>query len=82
MFYVLVAMRLRSREILVAGVTTSPDAAWVTQMARNLTCHDDGLLTGLTHFILDRDTKFLPLRQSLDVQTALKRCYCRHGHPI
>ena len=69
-FYVLVAMRLKSREIVVAGVTASPDAAWVNQMARNLTCDDDGLLDGTTHLILDRDTKFLPPRRYLEEQTS------------
>ncbi len=71
-FYVLVAMRLKSREIVVAGVTASPDAAWVKQMARNLTCHDDGFLAGTTHLILDRDTKFVPLRRYLDEHTTVK----------
>ncbi|MCA9078618.1 MAG: integrase core domain-containing protein [Planctomycetaceae bacterium] len=70
-FYVLVAMRLRSREIVVAGVTASPDAAWVRQMARNRTC-DEGFLAGTTHLILDRDTKFGPLRRYLDEHTTIK----------
>ena len=70
-FYVLVAMRLKSREIVVAGVTASPDAAWVRQMARNRTC-DEGFLAGTTHLILDRDTKFGPLRRYLDEHTTIK----------
>ncbi|MCA9078379.1 MAG: integrase core domain-containing protein [Planctomycetaceae bacterium] len=70
-FYVLVAMRLKSREIVVAGVTASPDAAWVRQMARNLTC-DEGFLAGSTHLLLDRDTKFVPLRRYLEEHTAVK----------
>ncbi|MCA9076310.1 MAG: integrase core domain-containing protein [Planctomycetaceae bacterium] len=70
-FYVLVAMRLKSREIVVAGVTASPDAPWVRQMARNLT-DDEGFLAGTTHLILDRDTKFVPLRRYLDEHTAVK----------
>ncbi|MCA9111420.1 MAG: integrase core domain-containing protein [Planctomycetaceae bacterium] len=71
-FYVLVAMRLKSREIVVAGVTASPDAAWVRQMARNLTSDEDGFLAGTTHLILDRDTKFVPLRRYLEEHTAVK----------
>ncbi|MCA9025779.1 MAG: hypothetical protein KDA86_11280 [Planctomycetaceae bacterium] len=70
-FYVLNSMRLKSRENVAAGVTASPDAAWGRQMAWNLTCDEDGFLIGTTHLILDRDTKFVPLRRYLQEHTVV-----------
>jgi hypothetical protein len=34
--YVLFAIHVRSRRVHVLGVTWTPDSAWVTQQARNL----------------------------------------------
>ena len=45
----------------IAGVTANPDGDWVRQMARNLTACG-GFLDGASHLLVDRDTKFLPLR--------------------
>jgi putative transposase len=61
-FYVLVVMKLSTRRIEIAGVTTNPDGAWVQQMGRNLTDYDDGFLKDTKYLLLDRDTKFCPLR--------------------
>ena len=41
-----------------AGITTSPDSAFMAQIARNLTDPVDGFLQGKRFLILDRDTKF------------------------
>ena len=41
-----------------AGITTSPDSAFMAQTARNLTDPVDGFLQGKRFLILDRDTKF------------------------
>ncbi|MFT5040112.1 MAG: putative transposase [Hyphomicrobiaceae bacterium] len=60
-FYILVAMRLNTRRVEIAGVTANPDGDWVRQMARNLTA-SGGFLDGASHLLIDRDTKFLPLR--------------------
>jgi hypothetical protein len=35
-FYVLTFMRVPSREVCIAGITTSPDRRWMEQMARNM----------------------------------------------
>lgn len=43
-FYILVAMRVSTRRIEIAGITPNPDAAWVQQMGRNLTDCYDGFL--------------------------------------
>ncbi|MDG2122314.1 MAG: integrase core domain-containing protein [Verrucomicrobiales bacterium] len=67
-FYILVVMRLNTRRVEIAGVTESPDGIWTEQMARNLTA-SGGFLDGATHLLVDRDTKFLPLRTYLEGMT-------------
>ena len=70
-FYVLIAMRLKTRRIEIAGVTESPAGEWAKQVTRNLTDWD-GLLRNSTHVLVDRDTKFLPLRAYLEDMTDTK----------
>jgi putative transposase len=54
--YVLFFIELGSRRVHLAGITTSPNAGWVTQQARNLTMTTD---VGAARFLIrDRDTKF------------------------
>jgi transposase InsO family protein len=57
-YYVLVFMRLASREVCIAGITLCPDGEWMKQMARNMTLAEDGLLNGCRYLLHDRDTKF------------------------
>ncbi len=61
-FYILVAMRVATRKVEIAGITPNPDAAWVQQMGRNLTDCYDGFFLDAQYALLDRDTKFLPFR--------------------
>jgi len=68
-FYILVAMRLKTRHVMIAGVTESPNVEWVTQMVRNLIDFEDGFLKDISHLIVDRDTKFLPLRTYVEDMT-------------
>jgi len=46
---------LSSRRVHFAGIAVDPDAAWVTQMARNVTDPEDGFLHGKRFLIHDRD---------------------------
>src|SRR5450756_1862982 len=55
--YVLFFIELGSRRVHLAGITTRPKGAWVTQQARNLTMTTD--LTAPRLLIRDRDTKFM-----------------------
>jgi hypothetical protein len=57
-FYVLFFLDLASRTVKIAGVTANPGAAWMTQIARNLTDPEEGLLRRTRYLILDRDTKY------------------------
>src|SRR5712691_5652330 len=57
-FYVLFFMELSTRRVHLAGITTNPDGAWVTQQARNLLMQldDQGVRPRL--LVRDRDSKF------------------------
>lgn len=73
-YYILVVMQLSTRRIEIAGVTPNPDAAWMHQVARNLTDFEDGFLLDTRYLLLDRDTKFLPFTfiiESSDTQVVL-----------
>jgi transposase InsO family protein len=54
--YVLFFIELGSRRVHLAGITTSPNGAWMTQQARNLTMITD--IEAARFLIRDRDTKF------------------------
>ena len=56
--YTLFVIDIATRAVHIAGTTTSPDAAFMAQVARNLTDAFDGILTGKRFLIVDRDTKF------------------------
>lgn len=57
-YYVLVVIELSTRRVEIAGITTSPDTAFMRQVTRNMTDPDDGFLRGASHLIMDRDSKF------------------------
>jgi len=49
-----------------AGITSEPDAAWMSQVSRNVTDAGDGFLTGTRFVIHDRDPRFtLAFREAL-----------------
>jgi putative transposase len=55
-FYVLFFIELESRRVHLAGCTTKPTGAWVTQQARNLSF--TALFERVRFLIHDRDNKF------------------------
>ncbi len=57
--YVLVFLEIGSRRILYANCTAHPNAAWVTQQARNLSWELSRLETPIQLAIHDRDAKFV-----------------------
>lgn len=57
-YQVFFVIELATRRVRVAGVSASPDGAWIQQIGRNLTDAFDGFLLGKTHLILDRDPLF------------------------
>jgi putative transposase len=54
--YVLFFIELGSRRVHLAGVTSSPDSAWVTQQSRNLAI--EARLEDVRFLLHDRDAKF------------------------
>ena len=50
-------MELATRRVQCAGITTSPDEAWMKQIARNLT-GEDGLIQNARFLLHDRDAKY------------------------
>ena len=57
-YYVLFVMHLSTRFVHIAGVTTSPNGAFMMQVARNLTDVSDGFLLNKAFLIMDRDKKY------------------------
>ena len=66
-FYVLFFIKLDTREVHIAGITSSPNEAWMMQMARNLTVEEWGVLKPGQYLIHDGDKKFgTSFKQILD----------------
>ena len=57
-YHVLFFMRLKTREVHIAGVSAICDGLWMEQIARNLTDALDGFLVGYKYLIHDRDPLF------------------------
>jgi transposase len=55
-YYVLFFIELGSRRVHLAGCTTNPSGAWVTQQARNLSF--TGVFERMRFLVHDRDSKF------------------------
>ena len=51
-FAVLFLIELSTCRIEIAGITSEPDAAWMSQVSRNVTDASDGFLTGKRFLIL------------------------------
>ena len=58
-YYVLFVMRLETRSVHIAGVTTAPNGEFMKQVVRNLTDVEDGFLLDSEFLIMDRDKKYM-----------------------
>jgi transposase InsO family protein len=56
-YYVLFFIHVRSRRIVLGGMSQNPNEGWMKQTARNVTS-SDGLLVGARYLIHDRDAKY------------------------
>ena len=56
--YVLFVMRLETRSLHVAVVTTAPNGTFMRQVARNRIDVEDGFLLDSEFLIMDRDKKY------------------------
>ena len=59
-FYVLFFLRIKTREIHIAGMTPHPNEAWMAQVARNVSMADIGFIKPGDYLIHDRDGKYCP----------------------
>jgi len=57
-YYTLFVIDLKTRVVEIAGSTPNPNSAWMTQVARQLTDHVDGVLRGHSFLLCDRDSIF------------------------
>ena len=57
-YLVLFVIDLKTRKIVIAGMSPAPDGQWVTQLARNLTDPESGFLMNARFLIHDRDPLF------------------------
>ena len=74
--YVLFVVRLKTRCVHIAGVTTAPNGTYIKQVARNLTDVSDGFLVNSRYLIMDRDTKYTEeFRDYLD-RDGVKPVHC------
>ena len=48
-------IKLKTREVHIAGISPNPTGEWMKQLARNLTDAEDGFLGFVRHLIPDRD---------------------------
>jgi transposase InsO family protein len=68
--YVLFCVRLASREVKIAGVTTRPDDLLMIRSRANLTDSQKTFLRGIRFLIMDRDTKYTD---------GFRVCFAREG---
>ena len=57
-FVVLFFMELSTRKVQIAGIASSANGLWMSQIARNLTDAEQGILTDKRYVIHDRDPLF------------------------
>jgi len=73
MYSVLFFIHLSSRQVHIAGVTPHPNETWMTQVARDATMEEWGLLSPGQYLIHDRDTKFCAAFQHIIDDAGVER---------
>jgi transposase InsO family protein len=72
-FYVLFFIKLDTREVHIAGITSTPNEQWMMQMARNLTMEEWGILKPGQYLIHDGDKKFCAAFKQIPDDAGVKR---------
>ena len=57
-FIILFFMELSTRKVQIAGIASSANGLWMSQIARNRTDAEEGILTGKRYLIHDRHPLF------------------------
>jgi putative transposase len=72
-FMVLFFIELATRRVEIAGIASTANGLWMSQISRNLTDSVDGILNGKRYLIHDRDplftTEFLNMVADVDVES-------------
>ena len=55
-YYMLFVMQIADRRVQLAGCTVTPTAAWMKQIARNLTDPIDGFLLDIRYLLMDQNS--------------------------
>ncbi len=55
-FYVLFYIHLKTRRVVIGGISENPDGAWVTQVTRNVTSCDEPIAEA--KYLIPRDPKY------------------------
>ena len=71
-FLVLFFIELSSRRVEIGGISAAADGLWMSQIARNLTDSEDGILIGKRYLIHDRDPLFTAEFLSMITQTGVE----------
>jgi len=71
-FVVLFFIDLATRKVEVAGIAPSANGLWMSQIARNLTDSEDGILIGKRYLIHDRDPLFTAEFLSIITETGVE----------
>jgi transposase InsO family protein len=71
-FVVLFFIDLSTRKVEVAGIAQAAKGLWMSQIARNLTGSEDGILIGKRYLIHDRDPLFTAEFLSMITETGVE----------
>ena len=75
-YYVLFFIRLESRKVEIARITTHPNEQWMKQMARNVTMERSGALRDSRYLLHNRDTKYTASFLAIIESAHVKTFYC------
>ncbi|GEM_PF-1939014 len=75
--YIMVVMELHSRRVEIVGITTSPLATWMRNVAKELTKDIDGFMKDASHLIMDRVPASL-LCENSSTRKPRPRLFCYH----
>jgi hypothetical protein len=78
-FYVLFLIKLDTREVHIAGVTSTPNEQWIKQIARNLTMEEWGVLKPSQYLIHDGIRSSVRPSNSCSIMRVSSGCPCRLG---
>src|SRR6516164_4924512 len=80
-FMVLFFIDLSTRKVEIAGIARAANRLWMSQIARNLTDSEDGILIGKRYLIHDRDPLFTAEFLSMITETGVESVKLPPGSP-